>query len=470
TYEWTEVQSRSSHRWTDPDGGWEQVDYDRLGRPLQRQRSDAPPEQWQYEDATDRRYHEQPGRATRTTLGDGLGGAHGEERSDGRQRRRWWQQRDAAGRAYRLHAPGRAAMEVDWDSLDRVWQEKSPDGSYLHRQWDDRMAQHTVGGFSFWADREVLSNRDGICRETFKDPLDRVVAVREWEGLEELVWIWHYDGAGRVVEELEPGGLSHRYNYDGLGRLIEHVCGGATEYWTYDEAGNVASHTDMDGYTTGLEYDDSLQVRAIIAPDGGRTELTGAATAVEERSPSGRRVSRRVEERGVVVEDDDGFVERLEGVAEGASWIHRYERRGETTEESRYNGFGELLSVNGPQGRVEMERDDAGRVVHLRSEEGEFSFSYHPITGLLQQVDGPEGSTTIRCNGNEVEECAGTITQTTRLDPKGRPFEVQEGEALRRYRYGAWGGAEVDADGVEQSWSMDPHSQTMVFRDTAGEQ
>ncbi|HND33204.1 MAG TPA: hypothetical protein PLA94_24570, partial [Myxococcota bacterium] len=57
TYEWTEVQSRNSHRWTDPDGGWEQVDYDRLGRPLQRQRSDAPPEQWQYEDATDRRYH-----------------------------------------------------------------------------------------------------------------------------------------------------------------------------------------------------------------------------------------------------------------------------------------------------------------------------------------------------------------------------------------------------------------------------
>ncbi|EPT5127603.1 hypothetical protein ACVRCY_004966, partial [Escherichia coli] len=151
---------------------------------------------------------------------------------------------------------------------------------------------------------------------------------------------YRYDDTGRVVEQLNPAGLSYRYQYEqdritvtdslnrrevlhteggaGLKRVVKkELADGSVTRSGYDAAGRLTAQTDAagrrteyglnvvsgditdittpDGRETKFYYNDGNQLTAVVSPDGleSRREYDEPGRLVSETSRSGETVRYR---------------------------------------------------------------------------------------------------------------------------------------------------------------------------------
>ncbi|HAM2830173.1 TPA: RHS repeat protein, partial [Escherichia coli] len=154
---------------------------------------------------------------------------------------------------------------------------------------------------------------------------------------------YRYDDTGRVVEQLNPAGLSYRYQYEqdritvtdslnrrevlhteggaGLKRVVKkELADGSVTHSGYDAAGRLTAQTDAagrrteyglnvvsgditdittpDGRETKFYYNDGNQLTAVVSPDGleSRREYDEPGRLVSETSRSGETVRYRYDD------------------------------------------------------------------------------------------------------------------------------------------------------------------------------
>jgi RHS repeat-associated protein len=184
-----------------------------------------------------------------------------------------------------------------------------------------------------------------------------------------------YDGAGRMIAEINPAGMQYSFSYDLRGRCIESTGAGRFGHveLEFDEAASVTRVTDALGNTTRFEFNSSGQVVRQVAPAGGEM-----ATAYDEHG----RLVREV-------------------MPTGAAFEYSYDDRGDLTEtvsplglstRYSYNDHHQVAAVTDPAGAVwRREFDRKIRVVRVESPGGEsMAYSYNDA-GDLRAITEPSG-------------------------------------------------------------------------------
>ncbi|HBA3975097.1 TPA: RHS repeat protein, partial [Escherichia coli] len=176
---------------------------------------------------------------------------------------------------------------------------------------------------------------------TYDDKYRGRMVAHRYAGRPEMRY--RYDDAGRVVEQLNPAGLSYRYQYEqdritvtdslnrrevlhteggaGLKRVVKkELADGSVTHSGYDAAGRLTAQTDAagrrteyglnvvsgditdittpDGRETKFYYNDGNQLTAVVSPDGleSRREYDEPGRLVSETSRSGETVRYRYDD------------------------------------------------------------------------------------------------------------------------------------------------------------------------------
>ncbi len=237
---------------------------------------------------------------------------------------------------------------------------------------------------------------------------------------------YRYDDTGRVVEQLNPAGLSYRYLYEqdritvtdslnrrevlhteggaGLKRVVKkELADGSVTRSGYDAAGRLTAQTDAagrrteyglnvvsgditdittpDGRETKFYYNDGNQLTAVVYPDGleSSREYDEPGRLVSETSRSGETVRYRYDdahsELPATTTDATGSTRQMTAVhrEEGISLYRHYDNRGRLTSvkdaqgretQYEYNAAGDLTAVITPDGnRSETQYDAWGKAV-----------------------------------------------------------------------------------------------------------
>ncbi|WP_109020198.1 RHS repeat-associated core domain-containing protein [Escherichia coli] len=196
---------------------------------------------------------------------------------------------------------------------------------------------------------------------------------------------YRYDDAGRVVEQLNPAGLSYRYQYEqdritvtdslnrrevlhteggaGLKRVVKkELADGSVTHSGYDAAGRLTAQTDAagrrteyglnvvsgditdittpDGRETKFYYNDGNQLTAVVSPDGleSRREYDEPGRLVSETSRSGETVRYRYDDAHSELPSHSDFsydaLDRLvqQGGFDGRTQRYHYDLTGKLTQ------------------------------------------------------------------------------------------------------------------------------------------
>lgn len=241
------------------------------------------------------------------------------------------------------------------------------------------------------------------------DAQHRVIAHGQ-PGGREIRYVWDTEGPeGRVVEQIEVGGLQRRYVYgddrtevlDSLGRreIYEFRGEGAKRRWT--------AHQRADGSRIEYGYDAFGRRISMTDPLGRvtwyRREAQGRAVGAS--LPDGRTLSRELDVAG------------------------------------------QLLAETGPEGRTVFKRDALGRLVELHTPGGGVErFAYTDLTlpdRITEHTDALGGVKHFGWNRlgqlTRHQDCSGQISQW-RFDSDGQLIEATDALGQRsRYQYDARG-------------------------------
>ncbi|HIB6889603.1 TPA: RHS repeat-associated core domain-containing protein [Escherichia coli] len=258
---------------------------------------------------------------------------------------------------------------------------------------------------------------------------------------------YRYDDTGRVVEQLNPAGLSYRYLYEqdritvtdslnrrevlhteggaGLKRVVKkELADGSVTRSGYDAAGRLTAQTDAagrrteyglnvvsgditdittpDGRETKFYYNDGNQLTAVVYPDGleSRREYDEPGRLVSETSRSGETVRYRYDdahsELPATTTDATGSTRQMTWSRYGqllaftdcSGYQTRYE----------YDRFGQMTAVHREEG-ISLYRhyDNRGRLTTLSHTSEGHRVSVHygyddkgRLTGERQTVENPE--------------------------------------------------------------------------------
>jgi RHS repeat-associated protein len=222
-----------------------------------------------------------------------------------------------------------------------------------------------------------------------------------------------YDAAGRVIALTDRASGRRRFEYDDAGRLVAAMdANGATTRFEYDERGLATRIVDPLGAVTTRRHDAAGRTVEQTDPLGRTATIAydGAGRVLEQHDPSGRTVGRAYDASGrivsfgapdaapvaieydalgmpVAIEEPGAFANRLRWDAEGRL-VERI--RGDLAMHWTYDGDGERTAIGYPDGSetaytfdaggyvvaaqhpalgtVELERDDAGRLVGARGD------------------------------------------------------------------------------------------------------
>lgn len=286
-----------------------------------------------------------------------------------------------------------------------------------------------------------------------------------------------YDASGRVVEQVNPEGLSYTYTYEknsvtvtdslnrrevlhtegegGLKRVVrEERADGSTLYREFDNAGRLTAQADAagrrteyrlnvasgnvdaivlpDGRTTQFYYNSQRQLTDTVYPDGTENTLKydDAGRLVQETTRSGE-VTRYVydkplSERPSAVQDATGSTKHLVWSRYGQLLTFcdcsGYETRYE------YDRFGQMTAIHHEEGlSVYQTYDNRGRLVSRRGGQGhETQYEYNTAGDLTATVlpDGSRSETQYDVRGNAVNVTLDGLTRKMAYDAAGRVTQL----------------------------------------------
>ncbi|WP_396017041.1 RHS element core protein, partial [Escherichia coli] len=284
---------------------------------------------------------------------------------------------------------------------------------------------------------------------------------------------YRYDDAGRGVEQLNPAGLSYRYQYEqdritvtdslnrrevlhteggaGLRRVVKkELADGSATHSGYDAAGRLTAQTDAagrrteyglnvvsgditdittpDGRETKFYYNDGNQVTAVVSPDGleSRRAYDEPGRLVTETSRSGETVRYRYDdaysELPATTTDATGSTRQMTWSRYGqllaftdcSGYQTRYE----------YDRFGQMTAVHREEGISRYRRyDNRGRLTSVKDAQGrETQYEYNAAGDLTAVItpDGNRSETQYDAWGKAVSTTQGGLTRSMEYDAAGR--------------------------------------------------
>ncbi len=423
----------------DADGGTTTLTRDPAGRILQLQRVDGTTTSYQYDPATGRlaSVTNALGETTRFVT-DADNRLVAEVDPMGGETRYEY---DANGRLVMSHVPGKGRTTWKYDAVGRVvsvWNRFMGQRQFTYdaagQLIEARDALGRVTHFGYDLGGRAVEIRDplgNLTRRTFNgvnlndsqtDPLGRVNRygydgagrlvrheratgeVLEWTytqagGLHQVIAegavlaTHHHDFADRAIEVddmTDPDALvRHRLSWDRYGRLVERSRGDATTRWSYDAVGRCVAVTTPNGKSTRYEYDAVDRCTAVEAAAGRVSHSFNAAgRLVESRTGQGRQMwdyrhgdviahtSETCDARHetVIERDDDGRICTVIRDGERTDYVH--------------DAGGQLIELNGPDGRMTWQYDEAGRLVSEQIADEFIRYVYDAAGQLLERHAG----------------------------------------------------------------------------------
>ncbi|EFC1881637.1 rhs element protein RhsD, partial [Escherichia coli] len=283
---------------------------------------------------------------------------------------------------------------------------------------------------------------------------------------------YRYDDTGRVVEQLNPAGLSYRYLYEqdritvtdslnrrevlhteggaGLKRVVKkELADGSVTRSGYDAAGRLTAQTDAagrrteyglnvvsgditdittpDGRETKFYYNDGNQLTAVVYPDGleSRREYDEPGRLVSETSRSGETVRYRY---------DDAHSELPATTTDATG----------STRQMTWSRYGQLLAFTDCSGyQTRYEYDRFGQMTAVHREEGISLYRHYDNRGRLTSVKDAQGRET-RYEYNAAGDLTAVITpdgnrSETQYDAWGKAVSTTQGGLTRSMEYDAAG-------------------------------
>jgi len=284
---------------------------------------------------------------------------------------------DSLNRREILHTEGEGGLK-------RVVREERPDGSLLHREFDNagRLTAQTDAAGRKTAYRlnpasgsvDAIVSPDGSLMQYYYNRQQQLTDTVYPDGLESRL---RYDDRGRLVQETARSGVVTRYLYGTVSD--EHPCAvqdaaGGTKRLTWSRYGQLLSYTDCSGYETRYEYNLFGQVTATHAEEG--------LSVYQTYDTRGRQVSRK---------DAQGHETRYEynpaGDLTATLWPDG------SRSDTQYDVWGNALRVTQDGLTREMAYDAAGRVTTQTNENGSHStFVWDALDRMTQQT-GFDGRT-----------------------------------------------------------------------------
>ncbi|EOP9993833.1 RHS element core protein [Escherichia coli] len=288
---------------------------------------------------------------------------------------------------------------------------------------------------------------------------------------------YRYDDTGRVVEQLNPAGLSYRYQYEqdritvtdslnrrevlhteggaGLKRVVKkELADGSVTHSGYDAAGRLTAQTDAagrrteyglnvvsgditdittpDGRETKFYYNDGNQLTAVVSPDGleSRRAYDEPGRLVSETSRSGDVIRYAYDnphsELPATTTDATGSTRQMTWSRYGqllaftdcSGYQTRYE----------YDRFGQMTAVQREEGISLYRRyDNRGRLTSVKDAQGrETRYEYNAAGDLTAVItpDGNRSETQYDAWGKAVSTTQGGLTRSMEYDAAGRVISL----------------------------------------------
>ncbi|EFD6632891.1 RHS repeat protein, partial [Escherichia coli] len=279
---------------------------------------------------------------------------------------------------------------------------------------------------------------------------------------------YRYDDTGRVVEQLNPAGLSYRYQYEqdritvtdslnrrevlhteggaGLKRVVKkELADGSVTHSGYDAAGRLTAQTDAagrrteyglnvvsgditdittpDGRETKFYYNDGNQLTAVVSPDGLESRR-----AYDE---PGRLVSETSRSGDVIRYAYDNPHSELPATTTDATG---------STRQMTWSRYGQLLAFTDCSGyQTRYEYDRFGQMTAVHREEGISRYRRYDNRGRLTSVKDAQGHET-RYEYNAAGDLTAVITpdgnrSETQYDAWGKAVSTTQGGLTRSMEY-----------------------------------
>lgn len=328
--------------------------------------------------------------------------------------------------------------------------------------------------------------------EYFYDSEGRLI-ILEREGLG-LIY-YYYDKLGRIKAQYDSGDKLNLYEYKPDGQL--YWTGDTStgfNYYAYDSAtGLLIKHYRLDGngHVTGRTeygYDDAYRitltrhhnaagaVRAIYQyqydANSNPIQITRMLPGETEVADYGYDELNRLIEVIYRQGEHTGQFERFEYDAAG-NMLTRITVEG--TEQFNYGGDNRLLSVEGPDGQIDLHYDEAGRLIEKIGRGQRHEYSYDDFNRLThwnngeQQVtyhyDGRGQLIERIVNGESIRYLNDNSTGLSRV-----LLEIgQNGNVLRRYNYGYELSSQTDPTGTYYPYYDKPGRSVVSLRSGDGQ-
>ncbi len=358
-----------------------------------------------------------------------------------------------------------ATTHYVWDTNGRCTQVTTADGAVTQLGYDEedhvifvKDAEGVVRYRTFDAAGQLVSEKDSLGSEriysysesgdllSVLDELGRRTSYRYAKGLHEIEEVLYPDGTrehftydqnGNVLTHTDRDGVLQHYAYDLLDRLAKITTqdGHSAEY-VYDLLGRLLSEKDLLGNVTKYEYSPTGQLLAVVDALGNRTSYTydamGELAAVLREDPSSGNTFQMQYER-----DRMGRITKLVD-ALGETETYRYNGIGRITEKTdreglltkyAYNCLGLLSGIQWADGKeTAYQYNLPRRLCKIEDWTGETYISYDK-KGYLTQILYPDqrsldisydgqGNRTKVCypDGKEVSYAYNDLGQMVRLE------------------------------------------------------
>jgi len=324
-------------------------------------------------------------------------------------------QRDLAGRLEVLTHPDGATASLEYDAFGEITHVVDPTG-VDHRFVYDELGREVE---SIGASGEVVKTEYSPIgslapadhhpvKQT--SPLGRVVSMqydakgrvtaRTTAANTPVALTKHmtYDGAGRLISEVDPAGRTVLYNYDNRGRrtqittslnhtttvgydaaghkLSETDPPGNVTQWTYDSLGRELTKTDANGETTTRDYDAAGHLITLTDAKGNahhfEYDLMGNQTALIY--PDGSKETSTYDTSGLTL----SFTNRA-----GATRTFEYDNRGREIHSEWSDGTQTVTKEYDAAGRIILEDNGVSRIAFTYDASGRLANERQDISSVV---------------------------------------------------------------------------------------
>lgn len=282
-----------------------------------------------------------------------------------------------------------------------------------------------------------------------------------------------HDAVGRLEELVDADGYRARWSWDHLGRLVAAVdASGASTMFEFDSEGPLLGVRLADEVRLRLERDPQSRIVARIdTPLGSRTATRDALGRIHElRDELGQVTSFRYDPTGRVAQvERPVLLSAFESDARGRVLSRRDGTRFVRLER---DGHGRLMHVDEGGAGPRLHRDAEGRVILIESEAHQFWELVRDAAGRVVEESGFGGERRYDLRdhtGGVKRAVCGSLRTTVERDGAGRPVHIEHSDGT--FQHLAWspGGRLTQAREADRVVQLAHDGRGRPVRDTQGE-